>query len=532
MTSAFIAQVQQALKPDPNEETAALLRVLIYKIDNTTFSGAAPALPQWTGPPQTTVRVQCLLYASLSASLLSAFLAMLGKQWLNRYASVGMRGSAIERSQDRQRKLDGIVVWYFDHVMESLPLMLQAALLLLGYALSRYLWEFNATIASVVLGVTSFGALFYLFIVVAGAASESYPYQTPWTSIVRRTVGLFRSVYVMFVERSYLYGKSVRWWSGIARRSAVQIITRILMYPFALLIAFTIDTLLLGRAILRPLVDFASRARGWLFRTTPIPVQGPNDQAAKLDFRCISWMLRTSLDKIINLSTLKHLETILTLPDLDPTVVMDCFDVFTNCIVVDNRLVVTVSRGSEQLAGISAACLLRALSRFSSAESTSTVIRDVLRRYKEVFPPHVNLYCLPCPKVMKVINPLFALPRERVSFTWRHYRPSTDELVPFARAMAQLAQVECCRREGEKPEILHWLVGFALRFLSRDPLPPTSVVVDCLTIVATDLGCNIPDTGAVAPDEKCVCTPKATVSPLTPHQCTARRTIRFDNSGI
>ena len=98
------------------------------------------------------VQVQAILFASLAASLLSALLAMLGKQWLNRYESVDMRGSAIKRSQNRQRKLDGINDWYFDRVMESLPLMLQAALLLLGCALSRYLWEINTTVALVVLG--------------------------------------------------------------------------------------------------------------------------------------------------------------------------------------------------------------------------------------------------------------------------------------------------------------------------------------------------------------------------------------------
>jgi len=117
-----------------DEETAALLRVLIYKIDNTTFGDIIPLILQWPGPPHAIIQVQAILYASLAASLFSAFLAMLGKQWLNRYASVDMRGSAIERSQNRQRKLDGTVTWYFDHIMELLPLMLQFALLLLGCA--------------------------------------------------------------------------------------------------------------------------------------------------------------------------------------------------------------------------------------------------------------------------------------------------------------------------------------------------------------------------------------------------------------
>ena len=90
------------------------------------------------------VQVQAIHFASLAASLFFTFLAMLGKQWLNRYASVDMRGSTIERSRNRQRKLNGIVSWYFDHVMGSLPLMLQATLSLLGCA-PRYLWEINRT---------------------------------------------------------------------------------------------------------------------------------------------------------------------------------------------------------------------------------------------------------------------------------------------------------------------------------------------------------------------------------------------------
>ncbi|KAF9778946.1 hypothetical protein BJ322DRAFT_980410, partial [Thelephora terrestris] len=81
VTSAFITQVQPQLQPDSGDDTAALLRVLLYKIDNTTFGNDVPSLPQWTGPPSNIVQVQAILYASLVISLLAAFLAMLGKQW-------------------------------------------------------------------------------------------------------------------------------------------------------------------------------------------------------------------------------------------------------------------------------------------------------------------------------------------------------------------------------------------------------------------------------------------------------------------
>jgi hypothetical protein len=216
----FIIEINSQLQPDPNDETAALLRVLIYKIDNTTFGSDVPALPQWTGPPRTIVHIQAVLFSSLAISLFSAFLAMLGKQWLNRYESTDIRGSVIDRGRSRQRKLDGIVTWYFGHVMALLPLMLQAALVLLGCALSRYLWDINIVIASIALAATSFGILLYLLAVIAGAAYKSCPYQMPGSPVLRYLgKGLHSALRSMF-ERSqvidtlqYLLWSYHPWWS-------------------------------------------------------------------------------------------------------------------------------------------------------------------------------------------------------------------------------------------------------------------------------------------------------------------------------
>ena len=556
MTSAFIIQVHSQLQPDPNEETAALLRVLIHKIDNTTFGGDVPALPQWTGPPRTATQVQCILYTSLAASLLSAFLAMLGKQWLNRYASIDMRGSAIERSQNRQRKLDGIVTWYFDHVLESLPLMLQGALLLLGCALSWYLWDINTTVAWVVLVVTSFGALSYLFIAIAGATSASCPYQTPGANVIRTAIHHIRrvihhipelllSAYTLFVEHSAIHSVSVACWRDIAKHTAKDIIIATLFYPLALLITFAIDVFHLGRATFWILVDFARRARNWffsfarrahswLFGTSPVPAQPLDNKATKLDFHCISWMLRTSLDKTINLLTFNFLKTILALPGLNSStstlLVVDCFDIFSNCFVTSDSVTTTVTRGSEQLAGVSAMCFLLTFSRLSSEEPTSTTIRDVRQRYRRVFPSRVNLQGLPCPIIMGAIHSLLARPRERPDIDWRRYNPSFDELVPFSHALAHAAQFEY-RRGGDESVLPDWLAAFAFHFLSQDPLPPTLVVLNCLKIIATGLGCNVSD-NRVASDERCVHTPATIVSPLIPHQCAAWATFCCDNSEI
>jgi hypothetical protein len=111
-------------------------------------------------------------------SLLAAFVAMLGKQWLNRYLRHA-GGSVAERCGDRQRKFDGMEKWPFRMFIESLPIMLQIALLLLACGLSRYMWSVNTSVARIIITFTVLGVLFYIGIVAAGTSSYECPFQTP-----------------------------------------------------------------------------------------------------------------------------------------------------------------------------------------------------------------------------------------------------------------------------------------------------------------------------------------------------------------
>ena len=81
---------------------------------------------------------------------------MLGKQWINRYLR-NCGGSVTDKSRDIQRKLDGFEKWHLHLAIESLPALLPVALLLLGCALSRYLWTINRTIAGVTIAMVLFG---------------------------------------------------------------------------------------------------------------------------------------------------------------------------------------------------------------------------------------------------------------------------------------------------------------------------------------------------------------------------------------
>jgi hypothetical protein len=204
VASAFIVDIQNELRPDYQELSFTVLTMLL----NTT-SGVPSQLPlpQPTGPTSSAVQVQSILFGSLASALLAAFLAMLGKQWLNLH----VEGSFIDRSRHRELRMRGIITWRFKLIMECLPLTMQISLLLLGYALTRYVWDLSKTVAAVIAAFTSFGLLFYLFIVFAGTRWKSCPFQTPISLLLRSAWTIFRQ------RRGHWFAMSSAWWFGLAR---------------------------------------------------------------------------------------------------------------------------------------------------------------------------------------------------------------------------------------------------------------------------------------------------------------------------
>jgi hypothetical protein len=465
-------------------------------MNNTAFGGNIPSLPQWAGPPHAMIQVQAMLYASLAASLLSAFLAMLGKQWLNRYALTNMRGSGIERSQDRQRKLNGIVTWYFEQVMESLPLMLQFALLLLGCALSLYLWGINVTVAWVVVGVTGLGVTLYAFFVIAGAASASCPYQTPAARILRRTLPLIlpllRSAPRALVNNSEcLVLFSGGQWR--IRRGWKGKITFLFSYIVCFPLLLATDVWHLTKAIIKVSIALTYRVHSWIRRARSTQA---NQQTAVLDSRCISWILQTSLEKGIRLSTLKFLTTTPTLVDFTPALVSDCFDILIDCVKVNKRNPAIV-QGMEQLAEASAMCFFLTYSRLSIIDPMSSFLLDIRQHYRRIFPLDLDFSSLPFPHTLGTIHEATCSDRESWTsieppIEWRDYEPTDYEHTTVAHALSKLSWSEYQRRgpNNVPPSCL----SFALHYLSQDPLPPPSIVIDCLIIIAVYLGCNVPHT--------------------------------------
>ncbi|KAF8202018.1 hypothetical protein K438DRAFT_1965469 [Mycena galopus ATCC 62051] len=122
--------------------------------------------PQFVPGQPTPIQIvvaQSLLYITMFTTLLAAFFAVLGKQWIMYYQAAGSRGTIEERGLERQRKLDGLQRWKFDTVLQMFPLLLQIALAKFSIALCIYLWTIHPPIAIIVLGLTALGFTFFLY---------------------------------------------------------------------------------------------------------------------------------------------------------------------------------------------------------------------------------------------------------------------------------------------------------------------------------------------------------------------------------
>ncbi|KAJ7175210.1 hypothetical protein C8R43DRAFT_1230649 [Mycena crocata] len=193
VSSAFIIQIQPELQQDPNPVIQTnLLLILVQNVTGSAVSGIGPS-PQPT-VSNIVVVAQSLLYFSLFSTLLAALLAVLGKQWLLHYDSVGKRGTIEERGLERQRKCDGLQHWKFDLVMQVFPLLLQLSLLLFAVALSIYLWTIHHVPAAITLAMTSVGFILYTLMIISSIRSRDSPFQTSLNALLRLLIDMLPSV--------------------------------------------------------------------------------------------------------------------------------------------------------------------------------------------------------------------------------------------------------------------------------------------------------------------------------------------------
>ena len=343
--------------------TAAYMRILIHAVNGSLFPDANPDSIAWTGPPPEIVTVQSLLYASLVTSLFAAFLAMLGKQWVNRYLR-NQGGSAADKSRDRQWKLDGLKKWHFQLAIESLPVMLQLALLLLGCALSRYLWTISRTIAAVIIAVTLFGVTLYVFLTLAATLYYNCPYQTPPSILTRAVI------------------KSITYGDTAFARLLRSLITS---FPSIGNLARVLGRLRFGaRGVLKDhgCVSAVAGEAGHIslpLPASPTQIFGDisiNWEVCKADANCIFWILDSTTDTDVIFSTVRFAADTIWYPEivgaLSPHILAD---LFFDCLL-DGQVV----PGKSEHASSIGMALASVLSIHLSIEPENGVLMGICNR--------------------------------------------------------------------------------------------------------------------------------------------------------
>lgn len=176
------------LQPDPNATTNALLAYFIQQSFNSSSPPAflQASLQAWEGASNVVLWTQALAYLSLGLSLLAAFGAVLGKQWLGHFKTSRYGyGTRKERGVRRQRKLQGINDWYLHHILDALPIMLQLSLLLFGISLAMNLLLEQKGLGILITVLVVFGITVYFSTFMIGLKYSDSPFQNGLTILAK-----------------------------------------------------------------------------------------------------------------------------------------------------------------------------------------------------------------------------------------------------------------------------------------------------------------------------------------------------------
>ncbi|KAG9044370.1 hypothetical protein FS837_008258 [Tulasnella sp. UAMH 9824] len=196
-----------SLSPDPSAETNYLLRLLITKLDNTTFP-SAPEEPS-QNKDLISVRTNCLLYASLCCSILAAVGAMLAKEWLQSFERGGQVGPLHEQVLRRQHKFNGVRQWQLEPMTRLLPTLLLISVVLFFFGLIEFLVPVDNSAAGVVIAFSILGGIFYILTTSAAALWDACPYQT---SVSKASKYLFEAIVAPAIRRLGIW--LMRWFGS------------------------------------------------------------------------------------------------------------------------------------------------------------------------------------------------------------------------------------------------------------------------------------------------------------------------------
>jgi hypothetical protein len=176
--TAFIIESKKMLELDP---TTTMVDVMIFYTNNIANGTHMPYTPTEFEPDTSAIVVNCLFFASLSASLFAALASVVALQWMADYDAAITRGgsSPEDRAKRRQFRYAGVISWKMSEIIAALPLLLYFSVILFFAGLIVWMWVTNHAVGAVVAGGTAVAVLFYVASTMIAAAFVSAPFRTP-----------------------------------------------------------------------------------------------------------------------------------------------------------------------------------------------------------------------------------------------------------------------------------------------------------------------------------------------------------------
>ncbi|KAI9454035.1 hypothetical protein BJY52DRAFT_1173192, partial [Lactarius psammicola] len=183
---AFLIVSLQDLRPDPQDKPTFYLEN-IYQLladPNRTDVSIPPTLSDshTFSPPKSAVWINSLWSLSLVITLSCALLAILVQQWARRYIRVTQQHSASsprKRARTRTTFHQGVEELHLQWVVDALPVLLHASLVIFLAGLVVFSFRTNHTVCKVVVSWVGLCTLIYACFTLLPIFRHDSPYYTP-----------------------------------------------------------------------------------------------------------------------------------------------------------------------------------------------------------------------------------------------------------------------------------------------------------------------------------------------------------------
>ncbi|KAG2352093.1 hypothetical protein BDR07DRAFT_1499270 [Suillus spraguei] len=172
-----------AMQPDPADTTNDLLVQLIMM--QNTWNGSLVAVSAPVGYSSSKIWMQALAYMSLIFSLLAAFGAVVGKQFLDYYETNTNSDRLEGRYQRRHRMFLELQKMRFEPIMQSFTTLVEISIFLFILSLAAAMWMQHRIISLLILVPIAYGSLLYMYFVCVSLRSPDAPFQTPISLLIR-----------------------------------------------------------------------------------------------------------------------------------------------------------------------------------------------------------------------------------------------------------------------------------------------------------------------------------------------------------